>query len=85
LDGRLQYGPFLADLRNMSVSNIEGIELYAGSGPEDSRFWDPGGCGVVLVWTRVLPEGGGKLGLLEVLVLGGAAVVLMVLTAGALF
>ncbi len=77
LDGRQMYGPFLGDLASMSVSNVEGIELYAGAGPGKSRFWDPNGCGVVLLWTRVLPEGGGGLGLIEVLALGGAAVLLV--------
>ena len=77
LDGRHMYGQFLGDLRYMSISSIEGIELYAGTGPDRSRFWDPNGCGVILVWSRVLPEGGGGLGLIEVLALGGAAVLLI--------
>jgi hypothetical protein len=76
LDGQQQYGPFLEDLRFMSVSNVEGIELYGGGGPVQSRFWDPDGCGVVLVWTRPLPEGAGQLGLTELLALAGAAVLL---------
>ncbi len=66
-------------LRNVSflrVSNFEGIELYAGSGPTRSRFWDPAGCGVVLVWTDVLREGGGGLGIVEVLAITGAAALL---------
>lgn len=78
LDGRRMYGPFLGDAGSMSVSNIEGIELYAGSGPKGSRFWDPDGCGVILVWTRALPERGGKLSPVEILALGAAAVLLVV-------
>ncbi len=38
LDDQLLYGPFLEDLRFMSVSNVEGVELYAGGGPMQSRF-----------------------------------------------
>lgn len=78
LDGRPVYGPFLGDAGLMSVSNIEGIELYAGSGAKGSRFWDPDGCGVVVVWTRALPERGGKLSPVEILALGAAAVLLVV-------
>jgi hypothetical protein len=78
LDGRRMYGPFLGDAGSMSVANIEGIELYAGSGAKGSRFWDPDGCGVILVWTRVLPERGGKLSPVEILALGAAAVLLVV-------
>ena len=62
----------------MTVANIEGIELYPGVGPGQGRFWNPEGCGVVLVWTRVLPAGGRKLGLVEVLALVGAAALLTV-------
>ncbi len=42
---------------------------------------DPDGCGVVLVWTRPLPEGGGQLGLVELLALAGAAALLTLQTA----
>ncbi len=77
LDGQLQEGPFLEDLKRQSVANFEGIELYAGGGPTQSRFWDPAGCGVILVWTRALPGGGGQLGLLEILALAGTAVLLV--------
>jgi hypothetical protein len=65
------------DLSMMSVFLIEGIELYAGSGPKSSRFWDPQGCGVILVWRRVLPETEGGLSLVEVLALAGAGVALI--------
>jgi hypothetical protein len=85
LDGQQLYGPFLEDLRFMSVSNVEGIELYAGSGPERGRFWDPDGCGVVLVWKRALPEGGSRLGVTEVLVLAGAAALLTLVAAWLVF
>ena len=81
LDGQLQQGPFLEDLKRQSVANFEGIELYAGGGPTQSRFWDPQGCGVVLVWTRALPGGGGQLGLIELLALAGAAALLTLQTA----
>jgi hypothetical protein len=84
-DGQQIYGPFLGDIGSMSVSNFEGIELYAGSGPEKSRFWDPNGCGVIIVWTRVLPEGGGGLGLIELVALGSAAVMLVLLAAWSAF
>ena len=85
LDGRRQYGPFLADIGSMSVSNIEGIELYAGGGPARSRFWDPNGCGVVLVWTRWLPGDSGPLDLIDVLALAGAAALLTLQALGLLF
>jgi hypothetical protein len=73
LDGRRSS----EDLSMMSVFLIEGIELYAGSGPKNSRFWDPQGCGVILVWRRVLPEREGGLSLVEVLALAGAGVALI--------
>jgi hypothetical protein len=85
LDGQQQYGPFLEDLRSISVSNVEGIELYGGGGPVKGRFWDPDGCGVLLVWRRVLPEGGGRLDAIEVLALAGAAALLTLLTAWLIF
>jgi hypothetical protein len=77
LDGRRVYGSFLGDLGSQWVSNFEGIELYAGGGPDESRFWDPSGCGVILLWTRTLPERGGGLNAVELLALGGAAVLLL--------
>jgi hypothetical protein len=40
---------------------------------------------VVLVWRRVLPEGRGGLGIVEVLALGGAAVLLVLLAAWSAF
>jgi hypothetical protein len=76
LDGQPRRGPFLEDLGFMSVSSIEGIELYAGGGPARSRFSDPDGCGVVLLWTRPLPEGAGQLGVTELLALAAAAALL---------
>jgi hypothetical protein len=39
-----------------SVLGIEGIEFYRRYGPVSTRFWDPGLCGVVLVWTRPVRE-----------------------------
>ncbi len=73
MDGRPRA---LRNLSFLSLSNFEGIELYAGSGPTRGRFWDPDGCGVVLVWTSVVREGGGGLGLVEVLAITGAAALL---------
>lgn len=66
-------------LRNVNflrISTFEGIELYSGSGPTRSRFWDPDGCGVVLVWTNMARESGGGLGIVEVLAITGAAALL---------
>ena len=76
LDGQPRRGRFLEGFGFMSVSKLEGIELYAGGGPVQSRFSDPDGCGVVLVWTRPLPEGASQLGLIELLALAGAAALL---------
>jgi len=39
------------------VWDVEGIEFYPGVGPVETRFWDPEGCGVVLVWTRPFVAG----------------------------
>jgi hypothetical protein len=39
-------------LEEMSLGHIETIELYRGPSAGGSRFTDPRGCGVVLVWTR---------------------------------
>ncbi len=77
LDGRQRYGPFLEDLQFMTVANIEGIELYPGLGLGEGRFWNPEGCGIVLIWSRVLPERRKKLGVVEVLALGAAAALLI--------
>lgn len=32
--------------------NIEGIEVYRGTGQQVDRFYDARGCGMILVWTR---------------------------------
>jgi hypothetical protein len=85
LDGKARHGRFLEDLGSMWVSNIEGIELYAGPGPEHSRFHDPGGCGVVLVWTPLLREGTSELNALDVALLAGGAVLLLVLGGSLIF
>jgi hypothetical protein len=85
LDGRRRSGSFLGDLGYTSISTLEGIELYAGVGPGEGRFWDAGGCGVVLLWTRALPESGGKLSRAEVVALAGAAAVLTLLAAWLIF
>lgn len=39
-----------------SILHIEGIEFYRRYGPMSTRFWDPAGCGVVLIWTRPVRE-----------------------------
>jgi hypothetical protein len=39
-------------LEEMSLGHIETVELYRGSSVGESRFTDPRGCGVALVWTR---------------------------------
>jgi hypothetical protein len=39
-------------LEEMSLGHIETVESYRGFSAGDSRFTDPRGCGVVLVWTR---------------------------------
>jgi hypothetical protein len=42
------------------VDAIEGVEVYRGAGQQVGRFHDPGGCGVVLVWTRRGTDTGGE-------------------------
>ena len=34
------------------ASSIEGIEVYRGGASQVGAYHDPGGCGLVLVWTR---------------------------------
>jgi hypothetical protein len=51
LDG-IQTTPLM--VAEMSISVIEAIELYRGTGAAESRFIDAGGCGVLLIWTREL-------------------------------
>lgn len=43
-------GASLDDL--VSAFSIEGIEVYRGAAAQVGRFHDPGGCGLILVWTR---------------------------------
>ena len=38
----------------MSLASLEGVEFYRGFGAPNTRFLNPAGCGVVLVWTRPL-------------------------------
>jgi hypothetical protein len=55
IDGRLRTGRWvdiLEELMELRIYEIEGIEFYSGFGPTNSRFVDPNGCGVALVWTR---------------------------------
>ena len=37
---------------HVSTYSIEGVEIYSGAGAQMGRFTDPGGCGLILVWTR---------------------------------
>lgn len=37
---------------DIPLTSLEGVEVYRGIAPTDSRFTDIGACGVVLVWTR---------------------------------
>lgn len=32
--------------------SIEGIEIYRGASAQQGAYYDPGGCGLILVWTR---------------------------------
>jgi hypothetical protein len=55
MDGRVMMGRWpdiMEELRYLAIYDIEGIEFYSGFGPTNSRFVDPNGCGVALVWTR---------------------------------
>jgi hypothetical protein len=61
--------------RQMLLSNFEAIEYYRGYGPAGTRFWDPDGCGVVLIWTRPRPSG-----VTSPLLVGGAIVLFTVFT-----
>lgn len=36
----------------VSAFSIEGIEIYRGASAQQGSYYDPGGCGLVLVWTR---------------------------------
>lgn len=36
----------------LAAGAIEGIEVYRGAGAQVGRFFDPGGCGLILIWTR---------------------------------
>jgi hypothetical protein len=45
----------------VAVQAIEGIEIYRGAGSQVDRFYDPRGCGLILVWTkRGVAEGEGR-------------------------
>lgn len=65
----------------LSVSSFEGVEFYRGFGPPGSRFVNPDGCGVMLVWTRPLttdPRAHG-MGMGRFLVAGALAVTFLLL------
>ncbi|NIR43481.1 MAG: carboxypeptidase-like regulatory domain-containing protein, partial [Gemmatimonadetes bacterium] len=83
LDGRPASGGLLDPF--MSLSNIEGIEFYTGFGPTSTRFWDPYGCGVVLVWTRPTLADARPLGLKKLLGAAGAAALVTLLASWLLF
>jgi hypothetical protein len=36
----------------VTMQDIEGIEVYRGAATHQTQYRDPGGCGLVLVWTR---------------------------------
>jgi outer membrane receptor protein involved in Fe transport len=36
----------------VTVLDIEGIEVYRGASSQLGQYYDPSGCGLVLVWTR---------------------------------
>lgn len=36
----------------VAAFSVEGIEVYRGPASQVGRFYDPGGCGLVLVWTQ---------------------------------
>ena len=62
LDGALVYnsaqrgGAPLWDLNSMRPDQIEGVEVYTGPAQTPSQFnRTSGGCGVVLIWTRISP------------------------------
>jgi hypothetical protein len=60
MDGRVMMGRWsdiMEELRYLAIYDIEGIEFYSGFGPTNSRFLDPNGCGVALVWTRPFVAG----------------------------
>lgn len=62
LDGALVYnsaqrgGAPLWDLNSMRPDQIEGVEVYTGAAQTPPQFnRTSGGCGVVLIWTRISP------------------------------
>jgi hypothetical protein len=40
----------------LEVPEIEGVEVYVGASARVQGFYDPRGCGVVLIWTRLRIE-----------------------------
>lgn len=40
----------------LQVPEIEGVEVYLGASARVQSFYDPRGCGVVLIWTRLQLE-----------------------------
>jgi outer membrane receptor for ferrienterochelin and colicin len=51
LDGQKVPG---MEVDQISINDIEGVELYRGSSITPPQFWDGGGpsCGTIVVWTR---------------------------------
>ncbi|MGD2215823.1 MAG: carboxypeptidase-like regulatory domain-containing protein [Gemmatimonadales bacterium] len=55
LDGRPL--PSFWGVGDLYIWDLEGVELHTGFGPVESRFWDPDGCGVILVWSKPFVAG----------------------------
>lgn len=54
IDGTLinRFDPYDSLDDYVAVHSIEGIEIYRGGASQVGRFYDPRGCGLILVWTR---------------------------------
>lgn len=75
LDGVLtnRYGP--ASVNEMVIPrDLEGIEVYQGLAQMTGEFYDVAGCGVILMWTRRVEEGGRPMSLRRIVtILSGIA------------
>lgn len=43
----------------ITAGDLEGIEVYRGAVSQVNGYYDPAGCGLILVWSRRGQEGGG--------------------------